>query len=88
MCIVWNSDSPKGRTGPWSPGYKAIEQSQIEYHRDAIIFMQNFIATMEQQRVSVYELAHSSHAHLIQQNRHKLCQFSNVLCSVGNGIFY
>ena len=37
-----------------------------------MIFMQNFIATMEQQRVSVYELAHSSHAQLIQQNRQKL----------------
>ena len=46
--------------------------SQIKYHKDAMIFMQNFMATMEQQRVSVYELAHSSHANLIQQNRQKL----------------
>ena len=46
--------------------------SQIEYHKDAMIFMQNFISTMEQQCVSVYELAHSSHAQVIQQNRQKL----------------
>lgn len=37
-----------------------------------MIFMQSFIDTMEQRRVSVYDLAHSSHAQLIQQNRQKL----------------
>ena len=46
--------------------------TQIQYHKNAVIDMLNFMDRMEQRRPSVCDMAHSAHAQLIHSNRLKL----------------
>ena len=64
-------------TKPLTTFNKATEicrkhSSQLKYHKNAMIDMHNFMHRMEQRQQSVYELAHTSHARLVAQNRLKL----------------
>lgn len=64
-------------TKPLTTFNKATEilrkhSTQVKYHKNAMIDMNNFMHRMEQRQLSVYDLAHTTHARLIEKNRLKL----------------